>query len=169
MLNPMRDKNWKARTRGGEGTTPVTTACPEDRWGSNLLRVEPESNSDDEKKKEKKKKKKKVALLFIACISMRVCFLCWVVRWNLWSNSIALLFRSVCTTVVLLELILFTWYFVRGVLRFFNISMRVCFLCWVVRWNLWSNNSALLLGSVRTRSSSTPTYTGKRRGPTRNR
>ena len=29
MLNPMRDKNEKHR--GREGTTPVTTACPEDR------------------------------------------------------------------------------------------------------------------------------------------
>ena len=30
MLNPMRDKN-EGTYRGGEGTTPVTTACPEDR------------------------------------------------------------------------------------------------------------------------------------------
>ena len=29
MLNPMRDKN--EGTYRGEGTTPVTTACPEDR------------------------------------------------------------------------------------------------------------------------------------------
>ena len=27
LLNPLRDKKMKART--GEGTTPVTTACPE--------------------------------------------------------------------------------------------------------------------------------------------
>ena len=32
MLNPMRDKN-EGTYRGGEGTTPVTTACPEDRRG----------------------------------------------------------------------------------------------------------------------------------------
>ena len=30
MLNPMRDKT-EGTYRGGEGTTPVTTACPEDR------------------------------------------------------------------------------------------------------------------------------------------
>ena len=30
MLNPMRDKN-EGTYRGGEGTKPVTTACPEDR------------------------------------------------------------------------------------------------------------------------------------------
>ena len=30
MLTPMRDKNG-GTYRGGEGTTPVTTACPEDR------------------------------------------------------------------------------------------------------------------------------------------
>ena len=30
MLNPMRDKN-KGTYRRGEGTTLVTTACPEDR------------------------------------------------------------------------------------------------------------------------------------------
>ena len=30
MLNPMRDKN-EGTYRGGEGTTPVSTACPEDR------------------------------------------------------------------------------------------------------------------------------------------
>ena len=30
MLSPMRDKN-EGTYRGGEGTTPVTTACPEDR------------------------------------------------------------------------------------------------------------------------------------------
>ena len=29
MLNPMRDKN-EGMYRGREGTTPVTTACPED-------------------------------------------------------------------------------------------------------------------------------------------
>ena len=29
LLNPMRDKQIKARTRGEEGTTLVTTACPE--------------------------------------------------------------------------------------------------------------------------------------------
>ena len=28
LLNPMRDKN-EGKNRGGEGTTPVTTACPE--------------------------------------------------------------------------------------------------------------------------------------------
>ena len=30
MLNPMRDKN-QGTYWGGEGATPVTTACPEDR------------------------------------------------------------------------------------------------------------------------------------------
>ena len=30
MLNPMHDK-IEGTYRGGEGTTPVTTACPEDR------------------------------------------------------------------------------------------------------------------------------------------
>ena len=30
MLNPMRDKN-EGTYQGGEGTTPVTTARPEDR------------------------------------------------------------------------------------------------------------------------------------------
>ena len=30
LLNPMRDK-IEGTHRGGEGTTPVTTACPEDR------------------------------------------------------------------------------------------------------------------------------------------
>ena len=42
MLNPVRDKKIKARTGGGEGTTPVTTAGPEeDRCeGTHLLRVE---------------------------------------------------------------------------------------------------------------------------------
>ena len=30
MLTPMSDKN-EGTYRGGEGTTPVTTACPEDR------------------------------------------------------------------------------------------------------------------------------------------
>ena len=31
LLNPtcMRDKNIEGKNRGGEGTTPVTTACPE--------------------------------------------------------------------------------------------------------------------------------------------
>ena len=29
MLNPMRDKN-EGNLRGGEGKTPVTTACPEE-------------------------------------------------------------------------------------------------------------------------------------------
>ena len=33
MLNPMRDKKIKGTYRGGEGMTPVTTACPEDRRG----------------------------------------------------------------------------------------------------------------------------------------
>ena len=46
MLNPMRDKN-EVKYRGGDGKTPVTTACPEGRWGSNLLRVELESKSDN--------------------------------------------------------------------------------------------------------------------------
>ena len=32
MLNPMRDKS-EITYRGGEGTTPVTTACPEEFWG----------------------------------------------------------------------------------------------------------------------------------------
>ena len=33
MLNPMRGKH-EGTYRGEEGTTPVTTACPEeDRWG----------------------------------------------------------------------------------------------------------------------------------------
>ena len=32
MLNRMRDKS-EGTYRGGEGTTPVTTACPEDRGG----------------------------------------------------------------------------------------------------------------------------------------
>ena len=41
--------------RGGEGTTPVTTACPQDRWGWNLLRVELESESGDYKEVEKEK------------------------------------------------------------------------------------------------------------------
>ena len=30
MLNPMRDKN-EGTYRGGDGTTPVNTACPEGR------------------------------------------------------------------------------------------------------------------------------------------
>ena len=30
MLNPTRDKN-EGTYRGGEGTTPVTTACPQGR------------------------------------------------------------------------------------------------------------------------------------------
>ena len=30
MLNPVRDKN-EGTYRWGEGTTPVTTACPQDR------------------------------------------------------------------------------------------------------------------------------------------
>ena len=30
LLNPMHDKNLKARTGGEEGTTPGTTASPED-------------------------------------------------------------------------------------------------------------------------------------------
>ena len=29
LLNPMRDKNGRQEP-GGEGTTPVTTACPEE-------------------------------------------------------------------------------------------------------------------------------------------
>ena len=32
MLNPMGDK-IKGTYRGGEGTTPLTTVCPEDRRG----------------------------------------------------------------------------------------------------------------------------------------
>ena len=32
MLNPMRDKT-KGTYRGGEGATPLTTTCPEDRRG----------------------------------------------------------------------------------------------------------------------------------------
>ena len=51
MLNSLLDKN-KDTYRGGEGTTPVITACPdEDRSGLNLLliRVKLESESDDEK------------------------------------------------------------------------------------------------------------------------
>ena len=31
MQNPMRDKKNKGTYRGGEGTTPVISACPEDR------------------------------------------------------------------------------------------------------------------------------------------
>ena len=50
MLNPMRDKN-EGTYRGGEGTTPVTTACPEDRWGYNFLRLKLESKSNGKKKK----------------------------------------------------------------------------------------------------------------------
>ena len=50
----MRDKS-EGTYRGGEGTTPVTTACPEDRWGENLLRVEPESEKSDGEKKDEKK------------------------------------------------------------------------------------------------------------------
>ena len=46
MLNPLRDK-MKARVGGWEGTALVTAACPEGRWGSNLLRVELESKSND--------------------------------------------------------------------------------------------------------------------------
>ena len=54
------DEQWECWTlcvikiegtyRGGEGTTPVTTSCPEDRWGYGLVRVELESKSDDKKK-----------------------------------------------------------------------------------------------------------------------
>ena len=40
----MRDKKIKGKNRGGEGTTPVTTACPE----------------AGKKKCEEKKKKKKI-------------------------------------------------------------------------------------------------------------
>ena len=40
----------KALTGGGEGTTPLTTACPEGRWGWNLLRVELENKSYWKKK-----------------------------------------------------------------------------------------------------------------------
>ena len=29
LLNPMRDKKIEGKNRGGEGKTPVTTACPE--------------------------------------------------------------------------------------------------------------------------------------------
>ena len=32
---------------GGDGTTPVTTACPQDRWGQHL-RIELESKGDDQ-------------------------------------------------------------------------------------------------------------------------
>ena len=49
MLNPMRDKNG-GTYRGGEGTTPVTTACLEVRRGLNLLRVKLEDKSDEQKK-----------------------------------------------------------------------------------------------------------------------
>ena len=38
----MRDKN-EDEYKGGEGKTPVATACSEGRSGLNLLRVEPES------------------------------------------------------------------------------------------------------------------------------
>ena len=37
MLNPMRNKN-EGTYRGGEGTTPVITACPEDRQRTNDIR-----------------------------------------------------------------------------------------------------------------------------------
>ena len=47
MLNPMRDKHEWMHDPGGEGTTPVTTAFPEDRWGQNPLRVELGGKSDD--------------------------------------------------------------------------------------------------------------------------
>ena len=36
----------KASTGGSEGKTPVTTACPQDRRGKNLLRVELKIKSD---------------------------------------------------------------------------------------------------------------------------
>ena len=43
----MRDKN-EGMYRGGEGKTPVMTACPPRRsLRVNLLRVEPKSKSDD--------------------------------------------------------------------------------------------------------------------------
>ena len=54
MLNPMPDK-IEGTYRGGEGTTPVTTAYPGGRWGKNLVRVELESKTDDQKEKRKKK------------------------------------------------------------------------------------------------------------------
>ena len=38
-LNTMRDKN-EGTYRGGEGNTPVTTACLEGHGGQNLLRIE---------------------------------------------------------------------------------------------------------------------------------
>ena len=64
-LEPQKiDEQWECWTlraiknvgtyRGGGGTTPVTTACPEDRWGENLLRVELKSKSDDKQEKEKR-------------------------------------------------------------------------------------------------------------------
>ena len=50
MLNPMCDKNTNTH-RGGEGTTPMATACPEQARaeGKSLLRVELESESDMKK------------------------------------------------------------------------------------------------------------------------
>ena len=36
MLNPVRDEN-EGTYRGGEGMTPATTTCPEDRGGYLLL------------------------------------------------------------------------------------------------------------------------------------
>ena len=44
MLNPTRDYN--EGTYRAEGTTPATTACPEDRRGQKLLRVELKSKRD---------------------------------------------------------------------------------------------------------------------------
>ena len=48
MLNPIRDKN-EGTYRGAEGTTPVTTACPKDAEGKNLIRIELERKCDDSK------------------------------------------------------------------------------------------------------------------------